>query len=152
MVDDVSFEMLRPQSDPAPCAGYTSTASGSVSSFACSESYSRPAISSAEASAPQARSGRPTSPMNSVSPVSTSRGCADPAVSVTTTHRLSGVWPGVSRKRSRTRPSCSSSPSRTARWGNSAPAAAPMTTVAPVRPASSRCPLTKSACRCVSTT
>jgi len=33
IVETVSFEMAFPQSDPAPCAGYTFVASGSVSSL-----------------------------------------------------------------------------------------------------------------------
>ena len=47
--------------------------------------------------------------MNSVSPVSTSGGSLGESASLTSTDRLSGVWPGVSRKRSTTRPTRSSS-------------------------------------------
>ena len=101
---------------------------------------------------PPARSGRPTSPMNSVSPVRTIFGSGDDAVSTTRMETLSSVCPGVSRKRSTTLPKRISSPSRTARWGMAAPAFAPKTTWAPARSASSRWPLTKSACRWVSTT
>src|SRR5882762_7302103 len=44
------------------------------------------------------RSGRPTSPMKSVSPVSAARGSSPP--SKTSSVMPSGVWPGVSRARS----------------------------------------------------
>ncbi len=71
---------------------------------------------------------------------------------MTTSEMPSGVWPGVSMTRNTTSPTFSSSPSLTALCGKVAPARAPKTTSAPVRSASSLCPLTKSACRCVSTT
>ena len=99
-----------------------------------------------------ARSGRPTSPMKSVSPVSTIFGAGPSAVSITRREMLSGVWPGVSSTRRTTWPTRISSPSRTARCGKLASALALKTTAAPVRSASSRKPLTKSAWRWVSTT
>src|SRR5207245_2622553 len=73
---------------------------------------------------PPATSGRPTSPMKSVSPVRTILGWRETAVSTTRTETLSGVWPGVSRNRNTTWPRRISSPSRTARWGKAAPARA----------------------------
>ena len=94
MVDELSARMLRPQSEPAPCAGYTSVLSGSVISLWCSESN----IMSASCCGVCVgeRSGRPTSPMNSVSPVNTAQGSSPCSQSVSTRQTLSGVWPGVS--------------------------------------------------------
>ena len=42
----VSVDRFLPHAEPAPWAGYTRVASGSVSSLSCSESYSWPASSS----------------------------------------------------------------------------------------------------------
>ena len=115
-VHDRALEMLRPQAEPAPWAGYTSVSSGNTSSLVCNESYIIPAICSAVWPLAPTRSGRPTSPMNSVSPVSSFAGAPGSAPSDTSTHRLSGVCPGVSRKRRVTRPRRSSSPSWAGRW------------------------------------
>ena len=72
-----------------------------------------------------ARSGRPTSPMKSVSPVSTATGSEPRSASCTTMLTLSGVCPGVWRNSRRQRPNAMVSPSRTARCGNVAPEPSP---------------------------
>ena len=55
-----------------------------------------------------ARSGRATSPTNSVSPVSTAHGSGLRAVSISANDVCSGRWPGVCSARTRTVPSSSS--------------------------------------------
>ena len=151
IVLQVSGRMLRPHREPAPCAGNTRVSSGRQSSFPCRLSYMRPA-SSVTGSREERMSTRPTSPTNSVSPVSTAHGSRSSARSYTRNERLSGVWPGVSTARSRTFPRRISSPSLRSRCGYWASALRPIPTVAPVRAASSRCPETKSAWRWVSST
>src|SRR2546426_5667573 len=65
------------------------------------------------------RSGRPTPPEKSVSPVRTNHGSEARVLSVTRIERLSGVCPGVWRIESTTLPSACRSPSSTSRCGNS---------------------------------
>ena len=71
------------------------------------------------------RSGRPTSPTNSASPVSTPHGTVSSACSHTTTEIDSGVCPGVWRTSSTTSPSSSRWPWASGSIGNSARAALP---------------------------
>jgi hypothetical protein len=71
------------------------------------------------------RSGRPTSPMNRVSPVSTPNGASAPGDSHTTTQTDSGVWPGVARNSRVTWPSPMRSPSAALRCGKCRSAASP---------------------------
>ncbi len=112
IVDCVSVERFLPHADPAPWAGNTRVASGSASSFSCRDRYSRRASSSGATPDPLRRSGRPTSPMNMVSPVSTPYGTASSGRSRTTTLIDSGVCPGVASTWSVTSPRRSCSPSR----------------------------------------
>ena len=96
-----------PHSEPPRCAGHTSQVAGSVSS----RSWSAWKRSRAPSSLSTARSGRATSPTNSVSPVSTAHGSSPRAVSVSAKQVCSGRWPGVCSARIRSVPSASSQPS-----------------------------------------
>ena len=84
MVEVSSVDRFLPHDDPAPWAGITVTSSGSFSSLSWIEWYIARARSLVELSPMLTRSGRPTSPMNSESPVSTAFGLA-PGCSRTTT-------------------------------------------------------------------
>jgi len=64
-----------PQSEPAPCAGRTRAASPAFESFCVHESYSIEASAAADI-VPSRRSGLPTLPTKSVSPVKIASGCA----------------------------------------------------------------------------
>src|SRR5262249_35210068 len=90
-----------PQTEPETCAGKISRSSGKVSSRVWMLSWSWPAFSRAR----PGRSGRPTAPTNSVSPVSTNQGSVPRRRSVTTRQMLSGVCPGVCRTSRRVLPS-----------------------------------------------
>jgi hypothetical protein len=57
------------------------------------------------------RSGRPTLPMNSVSPDSIANGLFGSCRFATSPHILSGVWPGVARNVSTACPTVNVSPS-----------------------------------------
>ena len=93
IVEEGSSDRLAPHSDPAPCAGKTTTVSGSLDSLLCHVSKLMDA-SVAAVMVPSSRSGRPIDPTNSVSPVNTARGCVSPSAK-TRPHMPSGVWPGV---------------------------------------------------------
>ncbi len=85
MVVAVLLDMARPQLDPAPCAGYTSTLSGSRRRRSVRLAYRLAAACSPP------KSGRPTSPTKRVSPVSTNQGSVPRVRSVTSSAMLSGV-------------------------------------------------------------
>ena len=88
-----------PQRLPAPWAGYTSTSAASGISLSRSEWYICLASSSRLAvrlPAFSRRSGRPTSPMKSVSPVNTATSLPS---RLSTMLSESGEWPGVFRAR-----------------------------------------------------
>ena len=125
MVDAFSVDRFLPHADPAPWAGYTRVASGRVSRLVCSDRYSWRAMNSGLSPWPPCRSGRPTSPMNRVSPVSTPYGASAPGDSHTTMQTDSGVCPGVARNSRLTWPSWMRSPSATLRCGKCTSAASP---------------------------
>jgi hypothetical protein len=106
---------------------WTFVASGRTRSLSRSDRYSRRASASADRSAPAeaSRSGRPTSPTNKVSPVSTPCGAEASGCSHTTTQIDSGVWPGVARISRVTSPSDSRCPSCKGSMGK--PTSAPAT-------------------------
>ena len=149
------FALNRATSSRAPASGNRWLAPGIISIFTSHRISLRaasfrlmttlsspPTISSVGArtsgKAGPARSGRPTSPMNKVSPVRTLCGSSETSVSDTSTQMPSGVWPGVSSTRSLTWPINNSSPFLTARCGIVAFAWAPKIICAPERAASSR--------------
>src|SRR5262249_15545473 len=96
-----------PQTDPEKWPGKISTSPGSVSSFSWMLVKSRAAFSRAH----PGRSGRPTAPTKSVSPVNTNHGASPRFRSVTRRQMLSGEWPGVWSTFTRVLPSSTSSPS-----------------------------------------
>ena len=124
MVDCVAVDRFFPQADPAPWAGKTRTPSGRASSRSWSERYRSRARSAALEPADDSRSGRPTSPMKRVSPVRTPHG-SSLSPSETTTQIDSGVWPGVARISSVTRPRGNRCPSASGSMANSVLAASP---------------------------
>ena len=140
IVDDRSGLIAAPQSEPATCPGYTSTASGSCVSR-CSE-WNSP---SAPSRASTARSGRAASPTNNESPVNTSR-------SSTTNAQCSGRWPGVWSTRMGTDPTSMVWPSSSGSNGNLGSARGWTETGTPCSSASRPCPETWSACVWVSST
>lgn len=71
MVQLLPDPMDLPQAEPAPCPGSTRVSSPKVMILFLKESYKNPAKSSLVKSDFTARSGRPTSPKNKVSPVKT---------------------------------------------------------------------------------
>ena len=152
MVERLAVDRFLPQAEPAPWDGKTMVSSGRVSSWSCSERNSLRARSSAVHPIEVSRSGRPTSPMNRASPVSTAHGASSPGWVHTTIEIDSGVWPGVWRTSRRTSPRSRIWPSDRLSMGNSASAPGPNEMVAPVASASSRCPDRKSAWKCVSMT
>ena len=93
MVELRSELILRPHIDPRRAPDTPRTASGSVSKFAMQAVVQQ--TSEFLRRVPSERSGRPTSPINRVSPVSTAIGSGLLSKSVTTILTLSNVWPGV---------------------------------------------------------
>ena len=103
MVELGSSLRCAPQSEPAPWAGRMRTSSGNRESFLCQVSYIIEA--SVEAAMPSpSRSGRPTLPTNSVSPVNRASGFSGASLAKTSPDMLSGVWPGVSKSFTTARP------------------------------------------------
>ena len=94
-----------PHSEPAPWAGRIITLSGSFESLLVQVSNIIEASVEADMSSP-IRSGRPTLPMNSVSPVNIANGLSGACLLATSPHMLSGVWPGVSRNLTTASPTC----------------------------------------------
>jgi hypothetical protein len=86
-----------PQAEPAPWPGQTCRWSGRVRNFArlFQSARAAPSAEPATFAAFSSRSGRPTSPTKTKSPVAIPIGALAPAVSVTTNARCSGVCPGV---------------------------------------------------------
>ena len=83
------------------------------------------------------RSGRPTAPTNSVSPVKTSQGSSPRVVSVTSRQACAQACPGVDMASTRVLPSATSSPSRSGSKSNSTGASSGSRSWAPVGWASS---------------
>ena len=136
-----------PHIDPPRCPGQTSTSGGSDSNLPCSERK----ISRAPSSFSTARSGRATSPTNSVSPVSTAHGSSPPRLVSTSRNAVcSGRCPGVCSARIRSAPISSSQPSSNGSWSYAGSASVWMWMVAPVAAARRPCPETWSAWLCVS--
>src|SRR5262249_15843189 len=85
IVEPVLLDIARPHEEPAPWPRSTSTLSGSVSRRRVKLPYRFAAARSPP------KSGRPTSPTNSVSPVRTNQGSSPRPRSVTSSEMLSGV-------------------------------------------------------------
>src|SRR4051794_2088999 len=118
-----------PHIEPPRWPGHTSVSSGSGRSRSCSDRK----IARAPSSGSIARSGRATSPTNSVSPVSTAHGrSASRLPSRSANAVCSGRWPGVCSARTRTSPSASSQPSSNGSCSYVAPASRWTWMVAPV--------------------